>query len=54
MTEAFYWLMIPVVFIGGILCMAAVYENVGNTPYRQAERRRKANARFAELIGEDK
>lgn len=55
MTEAelFYWLAIPVIFLGGIVISCGIYEWLFvHNPYRQAEKRRKANERFGEIINE--
>ena len=52
--EAFYWLLILVVFIGGLAITAGIYEVFFvDTPYTQAEWRRNANEKFGELIRHD-
>ena len=49
--EAIYWILIPVVLIGGLALSAGIYEAFFlDTPYTQAEWRRKANERFKEII----
>lgn len=54
-TEAFYWLLIFVVFIGGLAALAGIYEAFFvDTPYTQAEWRRRVNEKFGQLINEDK
>jgi hypothetical protein len=54
-TELFYAILIFVVFIGGIVAAAGIYEAFFlDTPWTQAEWRRKANERFGKLIGGDK
>lgn len=53
--EAFWWLLILVVFLASLAALAGIYEAFfADTPYTQAEWRRKANARFGQIIGEDK
>jgi hypothetical protein len=53
MMEAMYWLFIFTVFIGGVVASCAIYEVFFlDTPFTQAEWRRKANERFKEIIGE--
>lgn len=55
MDEPFYWMLIPTVFIGLLVIGGFAYEIVSKhviTPFQQAEKRRKANERFAELIEE--
>ena len=55
MTEAFYWILIPTVFIGMLVAIAGIYENFfADTPFKQGEWRRRANERFAQLIRGDK
>ena len=52
MTESlFYFFAVPTLFIGFLLAVAAIVENWDKTPWQQAERRRKANERFKEIIG---
>ena len=54
-TEAFYWLLLLVTFLGGLCAAAGIYEAFfADTPYKQGEWRRRANARFGEIIKEDK
>jgi hypothetical protein len=48
----FYFFAVPTLFIGFLLAVAAVVENWHRTPFGQAERRRKANERFKEIISE--
>lgn len=51
-TEAFYWLLLLVVFLGGLCTVAGIYEAFfADTPYTQAEKRRKANEKFGSMIG---
>ena len=53
--EAIYWILIPVVLIGGLALSAGIYETFFlDTPFAQAEWRRKANERFGRLIGGEK
>ena len=53
--EVFYWILIPVVFLGGLVTMAGIYEAfIKDTPFTQAEKRRAANERFASLVGGEK
>jgi hypothetical protein len=49
--EAFYWLLGLVIFLGGLCAVAGIYEAFfADTPYTQAESRRKANERFGHMI----
>jgi hypothetical protein len=50
--EAFYWLLLLVVWLGGIFIAAAIYEGVAKSPYFEAEKRRRANERFKEIIND--
>jgi hypothetical protein len=52
-TEAFYWLLGLVIFLGSLAAAAGIYEAFfKDTPYTQAEWRRKANEKFGQLIGQ--
>jgi hypothetical protein len=55
MTEAFYWILIPTVFLAVLVGLAGIYETFFvDSPFKQGEWRRKANERFAQLIRGDK
>jgi hypothetical protein len=50
MTDLFYFFALPTLFIGFLLVCAVVVERFAITPFGQAEKRRKANERFKEII----
>lgn len=51
MTDLFYFFALPSLFIGFLLVCAVIVESCAKTPFGQAEKRRKANERFKEIIG---
>jgi hypothetical protein len=50
-ADLFYFFALPTAFIFTIIALAAIFERFEKTPWSQAEKRRKANERFKEIIG---
>ena len=50
MEDLFYFFALPTACIFTLIALAAIFERFERTPFQQAEKRRKANERFKEII----